>query len=90
MAACTADRARSGLASAHAVFKLWKFALKAMAETSDKQLAVLLFTDIVGSVALQSKVGTDRYTSSMRLVMASWSDSDRQAMPLKLPCVCTT
>jgi class 3 adenylate cyclase len=26
---------------------------------SEKQLAVLLFTDIVGSVALQSKLGTE-------------------------------
>jgi len=29
---------------------------------SEKQLAVLLFTDIVGSVALQSKLGTEAYT----------------------------
>lgn len=33
-----------------------------MDEASEKQLAVLLFTDIVGSVALQSRLGTTAYT----------------------------
>lgn len=33
-----------------------------MAETLSKELAVLLFTDIVGSVALQKRLGTEGYT----------------------------
>jgi hypothetical protein len=31
-----------------------------MAKTSEKYLAVLVFTDIVGSMALQAMLGTDR------------------------------
>lgn len=33
-----------------------------MPESTEKQLAVLLFTDIVDSVALQSRLGTKAYT----------------------------